>query len=352
MISATMRAPFRLTAGACLATLIACLGAPAPPATAGAVLRINEINANIASGCDLVELRATLCGSMNGIQLWHRSGPLVTFGAFDVQAEDLVVVHVNGGLAECNAASSPSETASPVQFPAASHPGNYDTAYDWYSAAVTPTGIAATSNALVLYDSTGVILDAVLLTDGLSLPSAETTRLVEAVVAAGEWSPPTMELFDFIFYAARDLNATGTTAGGRSLQRSDNSDDDDQTDWTPIDGVPSTWGTLNEGQVAAFSCVLGVPRAATRPGLRLEAHPRVASGPVRFRLGAPATEPARLEVFDAQGRLAALLWIWPGAQAVTWDGRDLGGRAAAAGAYFARVSTARASAVARVTLLR
>lgn len=352
MILGTMRDPFWIRAGVSSAALLAGLCTFALPAAAGARLRINEINANIAAGCDLVELRVTLCGSMNGIQLWHRSGPLVTFGAFEVQAEDLIVVHANGGLADCNPEAAGNESASPGQYPAASYPGNHDAAYDWYSAVITPTGIVATSNALVLYDSAGVIMDAVLLTDGTSLPSAETTRLVESVVAAGEWSPPTMELFDFILYALRDLNATGTTASGNSLQRMDNADEDDLSDWTPNEGAPSTWGALNDGQVAAFSCVLDVPRADRRPALRLEAHPGVASGPVRFRLGSPAAEPARLEVFDAQGRLAARLWFWPGAREATWDGRDFGGRPAVAGTYFARVTTSRSSAVARVTLLR
>lgn len=331
---------------------VACLAVPATAWAAGARLRVNEVNANIASGCDLVELRAILCGSMNGIQLWHRSGPLVTFGAFEVQAEDLIVVHANGGLGECRPVATPDETVSPAQFPAASHPGNHDSAYDWYSPVVTPTGIVATSNALVLYDSAGVILDAVLLSDAVSLPSVETARLAEAAAAAGEWSPPEVTTHDFIYNAVQDLNATGTSAAGTSIQRLDNGDDDDQRDWTTVGGEPSTWGLLNAGQVAAFSCVLDVPRPAARPGLRLEAHPSVASGPVRFELGAPASETSRLEVFDAHGRLAALLWIWPGARAATWDGRDLAGRAAPAGAYFARVTTPRASAVARVTLLR
>lgn len=326
--------------------------APAPAAAAGARLRINEVNANIASGCDLVELRAVLCGSMNGIQLWHRSGPLVTFGAFEVRADELVVVHANGGLGACRPAPTPDETASPAQFPAASHPGNHDTAYDWYSPAAAPTGIVATTNALVLYDSAGVILDAVLLSDDISLPSIETARLAQEAVAAGEWSPPQVEYHDYIFHAVKDLNATGTSPEGTSIQRLDNRDDNDQYDWTTVGGEPSTWGRLNAGQAAAFSCLLDVPAAAPRPVLRLAAHPSVASGPVRFRLESPVPDMARLEVFDAQGRLAALLHVWPGSREATWDGRDLSGRAAPAGAYFARVSTARASAVTRVTRTR
>jgi hypothetical protein len=54
----------------------------------------------------------------------------------------------------------------------------------------------------------------------------------------------------FHMHAVMDLDGTGTTAGGNSIQRLDNTDDHNKADWTTGAGAASTWGALNAGQTA------------------------------------------------------------------------------------------------------
>jgi len=48
--------------------------------------------------------------------------------------------------------------------------------------------------------------------------------------------------------AVDDLDATGTTAAGTSIQRVDDTDHNNKADWTTGAGAPSTWGALNPNQ--------------------------------------------------------------------------------------------------------
>src|SRR5262245_6978996 len=91
-----------------------------PRAVSGAParLRINELNANIAIQCDLVELRVVACGNMDGVQLWTRTTPALTFAPFEVPTESFIVVHLNGSSSTCNLGPSSDETTSPIQNPA------------------------------------------------------------------------------------------------------------------------------------------------------------------------------------------------------------------------------------------
>jgi hypothetical protein len=70
--------------------------------------------------------------------------------------------------------------------------------------------------------------------------------------------------------------------------------------------------------------------------LRASPNPALAHARVHFE-----TEPASLartvEVLDLTGRRVASLPLAAGAPSVEWQGRDLAGRAAPAGVYFARV---------------
>jgi hypothetical protein len=51
-------------------------------------------------------------------------------------------------------------------------------------------------------------------------------------------------------HAALDLDATGTSASGATIQRLDDTDDNDKDDWNSITVTtqPQTWGLLNPGQ--------------------------------------------------------------------------------------------------------
>jgi hypothetical protein len=50
---------------------------------------------------------------------------------------------------------------------------------------------------------------------------------------------------DFNAHAAQDLNGTGTSAAGDSIQRINDIDNNDKSDWTM---TTQSWGALNSGQ--------------------------------------------------------------------------------------------------------
>lgn len=225
-----------------------------------AVVRINEVNANIATSCDLIELRVVTGGTLNGIKLQERvggSGELAfTFPPVIVQTNDFVVVHLNASNTTCNPSGATQETTSPTEQPASMHPRNYDTAYDFWNA---DNGLTATDNVFTLFDATGAISDAVFISNdpvpnmmGVKTAAAATETAAAAVGAASQWDPVLATYIDDVFHmhAVLDLDATGTTAAGNSIQRVDDTDDHNKADWTTGAGAASTWGALNAGQTA------------------------------------------------------------------------------------------------------
>jgi len=123
---------------------------------------------------------------MNGFELWARTTPLITFDAFDVRVDDLVVLHLNSEA--CDPAAR-NERNSPAQY-AGSH--GYAAAFDWYSSA---PGLVNTDNVLTLYDSAGRIVDAALFSDdplgtaaAASEQQARRSRLRASGRAAAELS--------------------------------------------------------------------------------------------------------------------------------------------------------------------
>ena len=107
-----------------------------------------------------------------------------------------------------------------------------------------------------LYNAAGQIVDAVLVTDD----PARTTSAVasetqaSAVAAASQWqnvgggTPPGGYVdADFNANAVPDLNGTGTSAAGDTIQRLDNTDDHDEADWT-VNNAAQSWGLPNAGQ--------------------------------------------------------------------------------------------------------
>ncbi len=208
---------------------------------------INEINANITSGCDLVELRVQSSGTMNGFQLWERNASVLTFAGLNVVAGDIVIVHFNGSSTLCSI-DSPNETTSKSQYPSASFTKNYDTAWDWFS---VDSGLTNTDNVITLYDMHGLIQDAVFLADDATGLAAATTETQAAAAAAmGEWEkvgggiPPGGFIDDdFRAHAVLDLNGTSTSAVGVTIQRAGNTDTNTKADWGMAE---HTWGLLNQ----------------------------------------------------------------------------------------------------------
>ena len=220
-----------------------------------AIVRINELNANVTSGCDLIELRVVSGGTMDGYQLWERIGPLLTFSGLVVATNDYIVVHLNSASTTCNPTASAGEIGSPTSLPAALHPQNYDSAYDWYS---SDSGLTNTDNVFTLFDALGGIVDAVFVTDDpTGTAAADTETQAARVAAAGQWTMvgggvPAGGFVDdnFNMHAVQDLNATGVAASGTTIQRTDNTDTNTLVGWTTGPGLPATWGANNVGQTS------------------------------------------------------------------------------------------------------
>jgi hypothetical protein len=94
------------------------------------------------------------------------------------------------------------------------------------------------------------------------------------------------------------------------------------------------------------------PSAAPVARIELSApRPNPSSSATRMELALPAAATVDLSVYDATGRRVATLLhsdLPAGRRSVQWDGREAGGRPAAAGVYFARLVTPQGSAVRRI----
>jgi hypothetical protein len=94
---------------------------------------------------------------------------------------------------------------------------------------------------------------------------------------------------------------------------------------------------------------VGAALALSRPA------PEPSRGPLTLQFSLPAAGPARLELFDEQGRRVRTLhdgMLAAGPHAVRWDGRDDAGRAVAPGVLHARLTHGSGVRTERVTRLR
>jgi len=211
-----------------------------------AVLVINEVNAVITGGCDLVELRVVSGGSMNGFQLRERDAFVMTFASLTVETGDTVMVHFTGSSINCPFGTL-NETVAKNQYPQAGFVNNYDNSWDWYS---SDQGLTSTDNVLTLYGVNGVIQDAVFLSDDPTGSAAPATEGQATIVAdAGGWEkidggiPPGGFIDDnFNTHAVQDLDATSTSNTGVTIQRITNGDTNTKADWGMAE---NSWGQLN-----------------------------------------------------------------------------------------------------------
>ncbi|MFW5965947.1 MAG: hypothetical protein ACOCV2_00450, partial [Persicimonas sp.] len=217
---------------------------------------INEINSQISGNCDLLEIRVTEGGSMNGFSFIERDDPLVNFGeGFSVETDDIVVIHFRSEDENCNPDGASMEVEATDEEAEADFGGNFDDAYDWWTDETTLTD---TDNVLRVEDATGEIVDAVFLVDDEGgcedYDAANPTEDAAEVVAdADEWETPDGEVpddgfvgQDFCENAVGGFAETSDDAGGTSLQRDGDTDNNNLEDWT--DQNDSSWGALNEGQ--------------------------------------------------------------------------------------------------------
>lgn len=212
---------------------------------------INELNANLADGCDLIELYVVEAGSLSGWKVLERTTEILSFAGLELMAGDFVVVHLNGNQPLCNPSSSENETSGPDEFLNAMYAANYDTAYDWYS---EDEGLVATDNAITIQNALGDIVDAVLVSDDVSGTAATDSETQAARLAeAGQWLTvegyvPSGGFVDETFNAnaVQDLNATGTHASGPSILRLTLEDTHTLSDWsTPATQTNATWAAPN-----------------------------------------------------------------------------------------------------------
>lgn len=215
-----------------------------------AALRINELGAAIANGCDLVELRALEGGTLAGYTLRERTSLAFTLPGLVVRRNDLVVLHFNSNNASCRSPGVADETTGPAQYPSTAHPLNFDGAYDLYT---SRGGLTMTNNVFTLLGPGGVIVDAVFATSSTVGPAANDTNTQAATVAnAGQWEmvgggvPAGGFVNDeFHRHAVFGLDASNRVT---SLQRRSNLDTNTKADWTAT-ATTSSWGQINAGQV-------------------------------------------------------------------------------------------------------
>jgi len=212
-----------------------------------AVLQFTELNANIKSGCDLIEFHAVEGGALAGLTIYERSNYVMAFDGGNVAAGDVIVVHFNNGSDTCNPMDAVSEMTDKAEYPNATYASHYDNAYDWWT---SDKGLTATTNVLTLTDAFGAIQDAVLLTDDATTDAAKSNSEQAALVAdAGEWTTldgtVPAEGFAGVTFSAHAVvgpKSTGTDALGMTLQRIDDTDDNNASDWGLSE---STYGAAN-----------------------------------------------------------------------------------------------------------
>jgi len=99
----------------------------------------------------------------------------------------------------------------------------------------------------------------------------------------------------------------------------------------------------------------GPEEGTTVPRAALAGHPNPFNPETSIRFENPAAGHLRLSVFDASGRLVAVIAdgeFGEGRQSVFWDGRGAGGRTVASGTYFLRLEGAGETLTGKVTLLK
>lgn len=211
-----------------------------------AKLVINEFNASLDGGCDLVEIRVEVGGKLDDFTLYDRGTKVADFTGLTLKKNDYIVVHFDANDTKCKAASTQNETTSPNQVPASTEPKNFDTAYDIYT---TSGGLPASTGVLSIRDTTGAkIYDTVAYTDAGSTASSASLTAADDAVKASQWGPTTAAYTAATYKtdAVADVDNGAATPAGKSIQRKSNTDTNTKADWN--DTETSTWGKNNKGQ--------------------------------------------------------------------------------------------------------
>lgn len=159
----------------------------APPAR----LRITEVAPNMSSGRDLVEFLVLQSGPVTGMTLMLDAGvsPLATFPDVDVQAGDVIVMHLNPDLA-LGEAGPRSELTSLTEHPRALYPATHDSAWDFHSGATF--SINTGNRVLRVLDPLGAPQDGLAVT----IPGntfANFLSDLSVLQGQGQWAPATCD---------------------------------------------------------------------------------------------------------------------------------------------------------------
>lgn len=152
---------------------------------APAVLRINEIAPNVASGRDLLELYVVQGGNISNFTIVRDTTTLTALPAVAVATGDIIVVHFNPDTNSGFDAPS-SETSSKTQFRSATYASNYDNAWDIHGGTL---GFLYNTNSVVLVNNAqGTTQDAV----AFARPSVTTETflpLLQELQSVNQWLP-------------------------------------------------------------------------------------------------------------------------------------------------------------------
>ena len=217
-----------------------------------ATLMLNEINPNISSSHDLIELIAVNGGSVNGFTIQQgitSSVTLATLPQVNVAAGDIIVIHLTPATA--TGAAPGSEIVSKNEYANAAYTANYDNAWDFHGGT---TGLTYSNRVLLVKDSAGTVQDAVAFTNNGGAPAAFPGD-VTTIQGQNLWHPsdcggspcsyataPTVEAISV------NWQGSSTTPNGNTAQRISSVDTDMNSDWTSAPQA-QTWGALNQGQV-------------------------------------------------------------------------------------------------------
>ena len=286
----------------CAAFLLISISATAQQAT----LMFNEINPNISSSHDLIELVAVSGGSINAFTIEQGISTVVTLAALpqvNVAAGDIIVVHLNPATA--TGAAPGSEMVSKNEYATSLYSANYDNAWDLHGGA---TGITFSNRVMLLKDSAGNIQDAVAFTNNGGVPAAYPGD-VTTIQGQNLWQPADCSGSPCTYASAPTVEAisvnwqgSGTTVAGNTAQRISNTDTDMNSDWTPAPQA-STWGNINAGQTVS------VPEEKNNIKVFILPNPVVSSAIIYIN---EKIEGAEMKIFDVTGREVKQLKLQPG----------------------------------------
>jgi hypothetical protein len=225
---------------------------------------INELNANISGGSDLVELLVTQGGSLVGFKLYQDYSTahhvlLATMPSnLVVTTGDFILVHLGVAPAATPAAGvlfNEFNVGNADGNPIAQCTATACVATAWDVGGIAAVGLPMTRRIVSIVDGTGNVLDAIAYSNQTGGSSTFGGNELQAAINAGFWSPqctnnpcgtddtaaPGSTDFDSTAFNVK-APALGTTMSGVSAQRMGTTQPSSAASWHT---VASSWGAAN-----------------------------------------------------------------------------------------------------------